>query len=88
MAELATDFANARVNLLQSRYSKKVFKAAYRAYFELSLYLYIKLNKISRNRRTFEYNHIHSLFLKQFSPGLYKKIIEDLEKHQIIKANN
>lgn len=57
-------------------------------YYNIGLFLYLKLNKTSLDKTSFKNNNISSQVLKKFSCKLYHQILLDLEKHSIIKINN
>lgn len=85
---LAFDFANARAQSFPKRFQKKVFNSAYQVFQNISLYLYLKLNKATLDKTNFKFNHIYSKDLKKFSCKLYHKIIQILSENNIIKVNN
>lgn len=85
---LGKSFALNRSQSYSLKYRTKVFNSTFNVYYNIGIFLYIRLLKITRNKINFKYNHIDSVLLKKFSCKLYKQILDDLIIHKIIIRNN
>lgn len=88
ITDLARTFAQTRSGSYPKNYQKKVYNSTFEVYYNIGVYLYIRLIKISGNKLKFSYNHIDSVLLKRFSCKLYKHILDDLILHKIIVRND
>ena len=86
--ELALRFAADRSMSFPPQSRTKVFNSSYQVFQDISIYFYIKLNKMSVNRTSFKCNHIFCSELKSMSCKLYYKVIQILSDNKIIKVNN
>lgn len=86
--KLANDFADTRAKTFPQKSYARVFNSTYSVYYNISVYLYIRLNKLSANKTDFSFNRISSLRLRKFSCKLYKSVLDNLIDNQIIVRNN
>jgi hypothetical protein len=85
---LAKKYAEKRCSNFNPERRSRVFKCSFDTYYNIALFLYIKLYKLSANKSDFNFNRIQSNVFKKFSCVQYKSILSDLEKNQIIVINN
>lgn len=88
LKRLASKFAAERASKFIPTSQTKVYRSTYEVYMTIGLYLYLKCGAGSIDLTDYNFNRIHSSIFKSFSCKLYHKILDDLEKNQIIRRNN
>ena len=70
----------------QAGFSKS-WNASFSRYIQLSLFLWLKLYKLSPCFSKFEFNHVSKLSLQKIGGRHYKEIIDDLKERKMLIEN-